>query len=145
MEYEPEERSAGLTTEEIFKVAFKRTFYFPPEYGGLAVDATKEDWSDATEVEESLSVIIPSTKHVYVWQYVLGIGDQVVLYTKHVKKTETDSEPQNVTAPDIAPQTADERRERMLVPLSRTRFSKEQKCFVPLLQHDSNKPGSNFD
>ena len=148
MEYEPEERSAGLTTEEIFKVAFKRTFYFPPEYGGLAVDATKEDWSDATEVEESLSVIIPSTKHVYVWQYVLGIGDQVVLYTKHIRKTKNDIEPQNVTVPDTAidtaPKTADERRERMLVPLPRTELSEERKCFVTMLQHESNKP-SNFD
>ena len=107
------ESSTGLTTEEIFKAALKRTFYLPAEYGGLAVDATKEDWSDVMEVEESLSVIIPSTKHVYVWQYVLGIGDQVVLYTKHIKKTKNDFEPQNVTAPDTAPQTADERHERM--------------------------------
>ena len=138
------ERSAGLTTEEIFKAALKRTFYFPPEYGGLAVDATKEDWSDVMEVEESLSVIIPSTKHVYVWQYVLGIRDQVVLYTKHIRKTKNDFEPQNVTAPDTAPQTADERREQMLVPLPRTQFSEEQNSFVTMLQHKSNKP-SNFD
>ena len=44
-----------MTTEETFKAALKRAFYFPPEYGGLAVDATKEDWSDVMEVEESLS------------------------------------------------------------------------------------------
>ena len=142
------ESSTGLTTEEIFKAALKRTFYFPPEYGGLAVDATKEDWSDVMEVEESLSVIIPSTKHVYVWQYVLGIGDQVVLYTKHIRKTKNDIEPQNVTVPDTAidtaPKTADERCERMLVPLPRTELSEERKCFVTMLQHESNKP-SNFD
>ena len=133
-----------MTTEEIFKAALKRTFYFPPEYGGLAVDATKEDWSDVMEVEESLSVIIPSTKHVYVWQYVLGIGDQVVLYTKHTKKTKNDFEPQNVIAKGTAPQTADERHERMLVPLPRTKFSEEHNSFVAMQQHESNKP-SNFD
>ena len=138
------ERSAGLTTEEIFKAALKRTFYFPPKYGGLGVDATKEDWSDIMEVEESLSVFIPSQQLVYVWQYVLGIGDQVVLYTKHIRKTKNDFEPQNVTAPDTAPQTADERREQMLVPLPRTQFSEEQNSFVTMLQHKSNKP-SNFD
>ena len=134
-----------MTTEEIFKAALKRTFYFPPEYGGLAVDATKEDWSDVTEVEE---VIIRSEQHVYVWQYVLGIGDQVVLYTKHIKKTKNDFEPQNATVPvtaiDTAPQTADEHRKRMLVPLPRTQFSEEQNRFVTMLQHESNKP-SNFD
>ena len=133
-----------MTTEETFKAALKRAFYFPPEYGGLAVDATKEDWSDVMEVEESLSVFIPSQQLVYVWQYVLGIGDQVVLYTKHIRKTKNDFEPQNVTAPDTAPQTADERREQMLVPLPRTQFSEEQNSFVTMLQHKSNKP-SNFD
>ena len=140
------ERSASLTTEEIFKAALKRTFYFPPEYGGLAVDATNEDWSDVTEVEESLSVIIPSKQHVYVWQYVLGTGDQVVLHTKHIKKTKNDFEPQNVTADTDTdrPQNANEHRKRMLVPLPRTEFSEEQKCFVAMLQHESNKP-SNFD
>ena len=126
------ERSTGLTTEDIFKAALKRTFYLPAEYGGLAVDATKEDWSDVTEVEE---VIIRSEQHVYVWQYVLGIGDQVVLYTKHVKKTKNDSEPQNADA-----QNADERRKQMLIPLLRTEFREEHKCFVTLLQHESNKP-----
>ena len=121
------ERSTGLTTEDIFKAALKRTFYLPAEYGGLAVDANKEDWSDVTEVEE---VIIRSQQHVYVWQYVLGIGDQVVLYTKHVKKTN------NVTAP----RNADK---RMLVPLPRTQFSEEHNCFATLLQHASNEPGGN--
>ena len=125
------ERSTGFTTEDIFKAALKRTFYFPAEYGGLAVDATKEDWSDVTEVEE---VITPPGQHVCVWQYVLGIGDHVVLYTKHVKMTDNDSEPQN----------AEEHRKRMLVPLPRTQFSEEDKCFVTLqLQHESNKPSKN--
>ena len=138
------ESSTGLTTEDIFKAVLKRTFYLPAEYGGLAVDATKEDWSDVMEVEESLSVFIPSQQLVYVWQYVLGIGDQVVLYTKHIRKTKNDFEPQNVTAKGTAPQNADERRERMLVPLPRTQFSEEQKCFDAMLQHESNKP-SKFD
>ena len=124
------ERSASLTTEEIFKAVLKRTFHFPPNYGGLAVDATKEDWSDKMEVEESMSVTIQSNQLVYVWQYVLGIGDQVVLYTKHVKKTN------NVTAPRNADKC-------MLIPLPRTQFSEEHNCFATLLQHASNEPGGN--
>ena len=51
-------------------------------------------------MKKILSAIIPSQQHVYVWQYVLGIGEQVVLYTKHVEKNETDSEPKNATASD---------------------------------------------
>ena len=84
----------GLTVEEIFKAALKRTFCFTSKYGGLAVDTTKEDWSEEKEVDEKLSAIIPSGKSLYIWQYVLGIGDQVVLYTKHVQETNSTSEPQ---------------------------------------------------
>ena len=94
------ERSAGLTTEEIFKAVLKRTFHFHPNYGGLAVDATKEDWSDKMEVEEKMSVIIQSNQLVYVWQYVLGIGDQVVLYTKHVRNTVTPECNEDVPLPN---------------------------------------------
>ena len=91
------DRSTGLTTEETFKAALKRAFYFPPEYGGLAVDATKEDWSDVMEVEESLSVFIPAANRVYILQNVFGIGDNVVLYTKYIK-TRNVPLPQNADA-----------------------------------------------
>ena len=93
----------GLTVEEIFKAALKQTFCLNSEYGGFAVDTTKEDWSEETEVDEKLTGIVPSKGSLYIWQYVLGIGDQVVLYTKHVEETNSASAPQNSAGQILVP------------------------------------------
>lgn len=80
---------------------FKKQFSLPPAYGGQVIDAAKEDWSEEHEVHEHIDMTVPSGKSTYIWQYVVGMKEEEeaatdVLYTQHLKLTDTPNKPTDV-------------------------------------------------
>ena len=80
---------------------FKKQFSLPPAYGGQEIDAAKEDWSEEHEVHECIDMTVPSGKSTYIWQYVVGMKEEEedatdVLYTQHLKLTDTPNKPTDV-------------------------------------------------
>ncbi|XP_053554199.1 uncharacterized protein LOC128645319 [Bombina bombina] len=73
-------QSGGLT-----KLIVQGTLSITAEYGGCSVNTEKENWSEATEIEESINVTLQPKKKLYIWQYVLGIGTKSILYCRDMK------------------------------------------------------------
>ncbi|XP_060111517.1 uncharacterized protein LOC132583843 isoform X2 [Heteronotia binoei] len=86
--YEP-----GALAEAIAKFQFS----LPAEYGGEAVQTQQENWSEATEVEESVNVTLQPRSQMYVWQYQLGFGSDPVLFCRALMFTN------ETTPPTIVP------------------------------------------
>ncbi|XP_061445136.1 uncharacterized protein LOC133366258 [Rhineura floridana] len=80
---------SGALTEAIAKYQFSLT----AEYGGKSVSTEQEDWSEATEVEESISVTLQPGEKMYIWHYQLGLGNESVLFCRDMKFTNNSTPP----------------------------------------------------
>ncbi|KAG9466788.1 uncharacterized protein [Eleutherodactylus coqui] len=69
------------------------------EYGGSKVNTEKENWSDATEIEETITATIQPRKSIYIWQYELGMGKKPVLFLRDMKILDTSDPPTDVPLP----------------------------------------------
>ncbi|KAM4626539.1 uncharacterized protein O3C94_019585 [Discoglossus pictus] len=72
--------SGGLTG-----LIAKAQFSLTAEYGGSSVHTERENWSQATDTEESISLTLEPKQKMYVWQYQLKLGNQAVLYCRDLK------------------------------------------------------------
>ncbi|XP_077170231.1 uncharacterized protein LOC143825797 [Paroedura picta] len=86
---------SGTLTESIAKYQFS----LDVQYGGSAVQTQQEDWSEATEVEESLHVTLQPQSKMYIWQYHLGLGDDPVLFCRDMHFTNDATPPAVVPLP----------------------------------------------
>lgn len=86
---------SGALTEAIAKYQFSLS----TEYGGKAVNTEQEDWSEATEVEESISVTLQPDEKLYVWQFQLSMGKETVLFCRDMKFTNNSTPPTEIPLP----------------------------------------------
>lgn len=69
------------------------------KYGGKAVQTQQEDWSEATEVEESIHVALQPHSQMCIWQYQLGFGEETVLFCRDMIFTNDSTPPTIVPLP----------------------------------------------
>ncbi|XP_075465660.1 uncharacterized protein LOC142499731 [Ascaphus truei] len=63
----------------------KTQFSVTTEFGGCSVNTERENWTQATEVEESFTLTLQPNKKMHIWQYQLGMGKEPVLYCRDMK------------------------------------------------------------
>ncbi|KAJ6651868.1 hypothetical protein lerEdw1_015973 [Lerista edwardsae] len=90
---------AGGLTAAITKYQFS----IASDFGGSQVNTDQEKWSEATEVEESISVTLQPKETMYVWQYQLGLGKEAVLFCRSMKFTKTSKPPTEIPLPPSKP------------------------------------------
>uniref|UniRef100_A0A803JYB0 Uncharacterized protein n=2 Tax=Xenopus tropicalis TaxID=8364 RepID=A0A803JYB0_XENTR len=81
----------------------KAQFSLKGQYGGSKVNTNRENWTEATEVEESLSVTLEPNKSLYIWQCKLGLGCEVVLHHRDTRITDTPTPPTDIPLPLAEP------------------------------------------
>ncbi|XP_075773436.1 uncharacterized protein LOC106732124 [Pelodiscus sinensis] len=86
---------SGALTEAIAKYQFSLS----AQYGGRSVSTEQENWSEATDVEESVSLTLPPKEKIYIWQYQLGLGKKSVLFCRDMKFTNNPAPPTEVPLP----------------------------------------------
>lgn len=75
--------SASLESGDLAGLIAKVQFSLSAEYGGSHVSTVKENWENATEVEEEVEVELQPNKSLHLWQYRLDLGGEPVLYSRH--------------------------------------------------------------
>ncbi|MGH0180473.1 UNVERIFIED_CONTAM: hypothetical protein FKN15_004086 [Acipenser sinensis] len=91
--------SATYQAGDLTAAFAKYQFSLSAEYGGRSINTEKEDWSEATEVEESIEMTIQPNEKVYIWQYNLGFGKESVLFCRDLKITKTSTPPTEIPLP----------------------------------------------
>ncbi|XP_071978380.1 uncharacterized protein [Engystomops pustulosus] len=91
---EVSEETGGLT-----KAICKSQLSLTAEYGGCSVDTEKEDWSDATEIKETLDVYLEPDEKTYIWAYQLCLGNDPVLYCSDIRVLDDANPPTEVPLP----------------------------------------------
>ncbi|XP_015219432.1 uncharacterized protein [Lepisosteus oculatus] len=81
----------------------KYQFSLGAEYGGVKVDTDKEQWSEATDVEETMKIEIKPGQSIYIWQYNLGLGKESVLFCRDLLIDDVPTPPTKIPLP-AAPQ-----------------------------------------
>ncbi|XP_065110020.1 uncharacterized protein [Paramisgurnus dabryanus] len=77
---------------------------FSAEYGGSRVDTTQKSWNKAIEVEEELTLELKPRQCIYLWQYILGLGDEPVLFCRDLIIGDQPTPPTDVPLPPAKPQ-----------------------------------------
>ncbi|KAI7795561.1 uncharacterized protein LOC130571487 [Triplophysa rosa] len=95
--------SATMESGEMASLIAKFQFTFSAEYGGSNVNTEKENWDEATEVEEELTLELKPNESVYLWQYKLGLGDEPVLFCRDLKIDDEPNPPAEVPLPPAKP------------------------------------------
>ncbi|OCT63348.1 hypothetical protein XELAEV_18044446mg [Xenopus laevis] len=72
----------SMETGGLSALIAKSQFSLKTEYGGSSVNTERENWTQATDVEESLSITLQPNKSMYIWQYQLGMGSESVLHCR---------------------------------------------------------------
>ncbi|XP_054849572.1 uncharacterized protein LOC129339006 [Eublepharis macularius] len=86
---------SGALAESLAKYQFSVS----TEHGGSSVQTESEDWSDATEVEESVNVTLEPKSQLYIWQYQLGLGREPILFCRDMKFTKDATPPTTIPLP----------------------------------------------
>ncbi|XP_071978381.1 uncharacterized protein [Engystomops pustulosus] len=89
--------TGGLT-----KLICKSQFSMTGEYGGSSVNTEKENWSEATETEETINVTLQPNEKIYIWAYQLCLGKQPVLYCRDMRILGKPCPPTDVPLPPSA-------------------------------------------
>ncbi|XP_073490365.1 uncharacterized protein [Aquarana catesbeiana] len=55
------------------------------EYGGCSTNTEKEVWSEATEVEETLTVPLKPNEKIYIYVYQMGLGKDPLLHCRDMR------------------------------------------------------------
>lgn len=80
----------------------KSQFSLTAEYGGSSVNTDKETWSEATEIEETITATLQPNKKIYIWMYQLGLGKEPVLHCRSMIILDTSNPPNDVPLPPAA-------------------------------------------
>ncbi|XP_074838580.1 uncharacterized protein LOC142004788 [Carettochelys insculpta] len=86
---------------ELTRLITQLQFSFKAQYGGKSVLTEQEDWNEAQEKEESLSVTLEPKKNLYIWQYRLGMGQEPVLFCRDVEFTKENHPPEHIPLPPV--------------------------------------------
>ncbi|KAM9496554.1 uncharacterized protein Hap1MRO34_000175 [Clarias gariepinus] len=86
---------SGALTEAIAKYQFSLS----AEYGGKSVNTENENWEEATEVAESVSLTLQPHKKMYFWQYKLGFGKEDVLFCRDMRFDDDPNPPNDIPLP----------------------------------------------
>ncbi|XP_077773086.1 uncharacterized protein LOC144325065 [Podarcis muralis] len=86
---------SGVLTEAIAKYQFSLT----AEYGGKSVNTEQENWNEATEIEEAISVTVQPNEKMYIWQFEMGLGKETVLFCRDMKFTSDSTPPTDIPLP----------------------------------------------
>lgn len=92
--------SASIESGELAGLIAKVQFSLSAEYGGSHVSTVKENWDEATEVEENVEMVLEPDKSVYLWQYRLNLGDEPVLFCRDLY---VDNDPNPPAKVPVAP------------------------------------------
>ncbi|KAM5153007.1 uncharacterized protein ACMZJ9_011129 [Mantella aurantiaca] len=79
----------GGLTSLIAKVQFSLT----AEYGGCSTNTEKENWNEATEVEETLKLTLKPHEKVYIYVYQMGLGKDPVLHCRDMRILDSPTPP----------------------------------------------------
>uniref|UniRef100_A0A8C5MDD9 Uncharacterized protein n=1 Tax=Leptobrachium leishanense TaxID=445787 RepID=A0A8C5MDD9_9ANUR len=93
--------TASLETGGLASAIVKSQLSFKASYGGVSINTDKETWSQATETEESLSLTLKPNEFFYLWQYQLGLGDDSLLFCRHMKLDDDPNPPREIPLPKI--------------------------------------------
>ncbi|XP_075037067.1 uncharacterized protein LOC142098261 [Mixophyes fleayi] len=77
----------------------KSQFSMTAEYGGKSVNTEKENWSEATEIEETITVNLQPKQKIYIWTYQLGLGKEPVLHCRDMRVEDDAKPPTDVPLP----------------------------------------------
>ncbi|KAM4024254.1 uncharacterized protein ACNLHF_025183 [Anomaloglossus baeobatrachus] len=91
--------TGSLETGALTKLIVKSQFSLTAEYGGSSLNTEKETWSEATEIEETISATLKPDQKIYVWSYQLGLGKEPVLYCRDMRILATSDPPNDVPLP----------------------------------------------
>ncbi|XP_056391875.1 uncharacterized protein LOC130284931 isoform X2 [Hyla sarda] len=80
----------------------KATFAMTAEYGGSSVNTERENWSEATEIEETITVTLKANEKIYIWTYELGLGKEPVLHCRDMRILNTSNPPTDNPLPPAA-------------------------------------------
>ncbi|KAL1252287.1 hypothetical protein QQF64_020083 [Cirrhinus molitorella] len=97
------ETSASIKSGELAKLITKLQFSLSLEYGGSHVSSENEIWNEETEEEEMLTFELKPKESVYLWQYKLGLGQESVLFCRHLKITNEPNPPTEAPLPSAQP------------------------------------------
>ncbi|XP_048854199.1 uncharacterized protein LOC125721994 [Brienomyrus brachyistius] len=86
---------AGILTEAIAKYQFSLS----AEYGGVSVNTESENWEEATEVAETMTLTLQPHTKMYVWQYKLGLGKEDVLFCRDMVFNDNPNPPSIIPLP----------------------------------------------
>uniref|UniRef100_A0A3B3REC2 Uncharacterized protein n=1 Tax=Paramormyrops kingsleyae TaxID=1676925 RepID=A0A3B3REC2_9TELE len=86
---------SGALTEAIAKYQFSLSL----EYGGISVNTENENWEEATELAETMTLTLQPHTKMYVWQYMLGLGKEDVLFCRVMVLNENPNPPSILPLP----------------------------------------------
>lgn len=91
--------SATLETGDLAALIAKFQFSLSAEYGGVSVNTENENWEEVTETAESVSLTLQPHTKMYMWQYKLGFGKDVVLFCRDMEFNNNPNPPAAIPLP----------------------------------------------
>ncbi|KAJ6651865.1 hypothetical protein lerEdw1_015970 [Lerista edwardsae] len=91
--------SAIFGTGTLIGSLAKVQFSLSGKYGGKQVSTEEEEWSEATEVEESINVTLEPCEKICIWQYILGLGQEPALFCRSMTFTSDSNPPRDIPLP----------------------------------------------
>ncbi|XP_061446206.1 uncharacterized protein LOC133366756 [Rhineura floridana] len=86
-------------TGTLMEALCKQQLSLSAEYGGKSVNATKENWEEATEMTEEIELTLQPGEKVYIWQYKLGLGKDDILFCRDMKFDDDANPPTEIPLP----------------------------------------------
>uniref|UniRef100_A0A8C5WLH4 Uncharacterized protein n=1 Tax=Leptobrachium leishanense TaxID=445787 RepID=A0A8C5WLH4_9ANUR len=93
--------STTVSTEsgDLASTIVKSQFSFTTEFGGSCVNTDQQEWTEAQEVEESITMTLKPGEKIYVWQYQMGMGSEPLLFCKDMKFDDKSDPPTEIPLP----------------------------------------------
>ncbi|KAJ8392001.1 hypothetical protein AAFF_G00083110 [Aldrovandia affinis] len=76
------------------------------KYGGKSIDTSKENWTLATEEEETIKLTLKPKGKIFVWQFKLGFGREPVLFCRDLKFDHSAEPPTQLPFPPMKPENS---------------------------------------
>ncbi|KAM5152977.1 uncharacterized protein ACMZJ9_011104 isoform 2-T2 [Mantella aurantiaca] len=74
--------TVSAETGDLSAMIAKTQFSLTAEYGGCSTNTEKENWKEATEVEEILKLTLKPQENVYIYVYLMGLGKDPLLFCR---------------------------------------------------------------
>ncbi|KAM5152976.1 uncharacterized protein ACMZJ9_011104 isoform 1-T1 [Mantella aurantiaca] len=77
--------TVSVETGGLSSLIAKTQFSLTAEYGGCSTNTEKENWNEATEVEEILKLTLKPQEKVYIYVYQMGFGKDPLLHCRDMR------------------------------------------------------------